>query len=219
MDDRGEARLNGRRVLEYSGWSAASPPQDVAALLHPGANTLELCASNWAAPDCHTEDCNPGGVVARLDVDFAGSGQARREHEERVRERDERREEKEQLHVLQVPDHENTGPAARCPSSFAEAQAADSTAMCRGSLKCSYPEGECRCRPRCSGAYMVGMPSAYWTCGPHPTKRTDGCPEAQPADGTACSHSGQSCGYGDCCIMTVKCESGRWRMGLMMCPP
>lgn len=93
--------------------------------------------------------------------------------------------------------------------------------------KCAYPEGTCTCG---TGSYCGGVPPSpeieaelrkpRWVCKKTPVAiREDGCPGSEPAHASACSEEGRSCSYGDCCIVTARCEGGVWNVGPESCPP
>jgi hypothetical protein len=74
---------------------------------------------------------------------------------------------------------------------------------------CVYPEGMCgcfACAPQGDGK------AQDWYCEkfPHP----EGCPDARPAIGSACTNDGQTCEYGSrCSVLTtprIICEGGLW---------
>lgn len=85
-------------------------------------------------------------------------------------------------------------------------------------LSCSYDEGRCECRGYCGGAPPPpGEDFSHWACTP---KRTDGCPDDKPANGSACNVPAKVCDYGDCCIEQLTCgQSGKWASGGLICPP
>ena len=105
---------------------------------------------------------------------------------------------------------------ASCPATYAQLQAAPSP--CASSQGCAYPEGYCSCFGRCSG--IAPNPNdppvpASWSCKPP----QEGCPPGIPVSGSECDEDGRTCSYGGCCIQLVTCRSGRWNVGLLMCPP
>jgi hypothetical protein len=109
------------------------------------------------------------------------------------------------------------GPDVACPPSFKQA-----TGPCDprvGPATCSYPEGRCECvrSVPCSGVLQpAGEPR--WKC---QAKRTDGCPDNQPAQGAACSKPGKKCSYGDCGGMELTCDAKtrKWTVTGIVAPP
>jgi hypothetical protein len=110
------------------------------------------------------------------------------------------------------------GPDVQCPPSFKQAVGAcDPSALPGGS--CTYPEGHCECVRSipCSGVpHPPGEPQ--WRC---QQKRTDGCPDAQPAPGAACMKPGKKCSYGSCGAMELTCEAKtrKWVVSGVVAPP
>lgn len=81
---------------------------------------------------------------------------------------------------------------------------------------CSYPDGaHCHCteEPYCSGAERVPAPveQYVWVCNqPPPEVREDGCPGRMPEAGSPCSPVAKVCGYGDCCVQSIRCTEEGW---------
>ena len=104
---------------------------------------------------------------------------------------------------------------AGCPATFAAAPG-----PCVGTAQCSYPEGTCTCStpPWCGGA---APPREYakrsWQC--TPKVRADGCPGAQPPDGSPCTISGKTCDYTCSCMLTATCTAGTWQSKHGPCKP
>ena len=100
-----------------------------------------------------------------------------------------------------------------CPKSFLAPPG-----NCTVGVKCTYPRGTCSCLGHCGGAPPPpDVDFSHWSCTP---KRSDGCPEEAPQDGSACKKPAAICSYGDCCVQTFTCgQSGTWAAGPMSCPP
>jgi hypothetical protein len=114
----------------------------------------------------------------------------------------------------------DAGNDPRCPSSWAAAKEGDHNDLCDAMLSCSYADGSCTCPAYCGGPAPGPDWKPTWTCTPKPPPRTDGCPDAEPADATSCSlASGKSCMYGSCCMNQYECISGKWRKSGPICPP
>jgi hypothetical protein len=110
------------------------------------------------------------------------------------------------------------GPDARCPRTFKQASGPCDPGTSYGEF-CVYPEGRCACVRSipCSGVPQPpGEPR--WKC---ETRRTDGCPDAQPAQGAACSKPGKKCSFGDCGSTELTCDpkTKRWFISGGTAPP
>jgi hypothetical protein len=110
------------------------------------------------------------------------------------------------------------GPDVGCPPTFKQATGACDPRLGAGRA-CVYPEGRCVCTREipCSGVPRPpGEPA--WKCQP---KRTDGCPEAEPAQGAACGKPGKRCSYGDCGSVEYTCDpkARRWQITGGVSPP
>lgn len=104
----------------------------------------------------------------------------------------------------------------RCPASWALAQSGSHDDLCAESIACNYPEGSCTCPAYCGGPPPGPDWKPSWSCTP---KRTDGCPEAELTEGSACSVSGKVCSYGSCCMTQYECVAGKWNKSGPICPP
>jgi len=118
-------------------------------------------------------------------------------------------------------------PPVACAESYKAASAGGQcgTVANHPQTPCSYPEGTCSCGVGnyCGGAAPPAPKPTdvvRWSCVPNtPPKRTDGCPDAQPKAGDACTQPNKSCTYGSCCIIPATCEKGKWKIGNPACPP
>ena len=68
-DDRFTARLNGSEAGSGQDWNNPRQFNDLAHLLKGGTNVLAIAAENMPAPGA-----NPAGLIAILDIEFAGGG-------------------------------------------------------------------------------------------------------------------------------------------------
>jgi hypothetical protein len=111
-----------------------------------------------------------------------------------------------------------TGQDIACPPTFKQAAGACDPRVSAGHV-CTYPEGRCTCVRSipCSGVPSPpGEPQ--WRC--H-AARTDGCPDAQPAQGSACTKPGKKCSYGDCGSIELTCDgkTRKWLISGGAAPP
>ena len=120
--------------------------------------------------------------------------------------------------VLALSSAALAGPDAPCPPSFKQAAGACDPRV-TGGQTCAYPEGRCVCA---RGIPCSGVPSspgeARWKC---QAARTDGCPDAQPAQGAACAKPGKKCSYGDCGSLELTCDAKtrKWLISGGVGPP
>ena len=110
------------------------------------------------------------------------------------------------------------GTDARCPRTFKQASGPCDPGTSYGEM-CVYPEGRCACVRSipCSGVPQPpGEPR--WKC---EAKRTDGCPDAQPSQGAACTKPGKKCSYGDCGSTELTCDAKtkKWLISGGVGPP
>ena len=108
----------------------------------------------------------------------------------------------------------------RCPTDWATAQGKHDD-LCADGLTCNYAEGSCTCPPYCGGPPPGPDWTPSWTCTPTPPPRTDGCPDVEPADGSACTGVAEHkvCSYGSCCFDQLECITGKWKKSGPICPP
>jgi hypothetical protein len=118
-----------------------------------------------------------------------------------------------QLDASAVKDAAREANVPECPAAYS----ASPPGHCTVGVRCGYDQGTCECAGYCGGAAPPpDTDFTHWQCAP---TRTDGCPDAVPAMGTACAPSGKQCQYDDCCAATVTCQSGAWSSPLLSCPP
>jgi hypothetical protein len=96
-----------------------------------------------------------------------------------------------------------------CPPSYSA-----TGGQCAVNLICVYPEGACECLLNC-GPPRLPDAGYHWQCG----ARGAGCPIQKPTPGSPCSMDAQQCNYGTCCSDWMRCESGQWQSGGILCPP
>jgi hypothetical protein len=108
----------------------------------------------------------------------------------------------------------------RCPKDWISAQGTHDD-LCPAHLTCNYAEGSCTCPAYCGGPPPGPDWKPTWTCTPTPPPRTDGCPDAEPADGSACTGLAEHkvCDYGTCCFDQLECLAGKWKKSGPICPP
>ena len=109
---------------------------------------------------------------------------------------------------------------SRCPFDWTAAQGAHDD-LCASHVSCEYPEGSCTCPAYCGGVPPGPDWTPTWTCTPKPPPRTDGCPDVEPTDGSACTGipDHKVCDYGSCCFDQLECAAGAWKKSGPICPP